>query len=327
MKQSLTLISYPSFTDCSPDSLHLVERIRGGSRRRRSAARPRHSQSLHEPDDCMFRNGSWSDPATWSIGQVPTVNDRVAVSAGTTVTYDRQSDADLSCVNVHGQLTFRADVSTRLTVGTLTVMPGAGLQIGTNGSPVAATVTAEIVISDRPVNTGTDPEQYGTGLLGFGRITMHGSVKSPTFVRLSAEASAGQSSLSLWPASPAGRGAIVSSCRARTRRRAIRLPIKGSGRRRRWRRRRARAWLWRVGSRSRTPAAATRPARCLPAPRRQHHAQRRDSIAECPGHARARAADESGRGRHPLHGVPGPRAHHDCAARFDGHELRACHTH
>ena len=82
------------------------------------------------------------------------MNDRVAVAAGTTVTYDRQSDADLSCVNVHGQLTFRTDVSTRLTVGTLTVMPGAGLQIGTSGSPVAATVTAEIVISDRPVDTG-----------------------------------------------------------------------------------------------------------------------------------------------------------------------------
>ncbi|HYN08812.1 MAG TPA: G8 domain-containing protein, partial [Vicinamibacterales bacterium] len=103
------------------------------------------------------RSGAWSDPATWLAGQVPTVNDRVAVAPGTTVTYDRQSDADIFCLNVFGQLTFRSDISTRLTVGTLTVLPGAGLQIGTSGAPVASGVTAEIVISDRPLDTGADP--------------------------------------------------------------------------------------------------------------------------------------------------------------------------
>ena len=143
------------------------------------------------------KNGSWSDPTTWSIGQVPTVNDRVAITAGTTVTYDRQSDADLACINVFGQLTFRPDLPTRLTVGTLTIMPGGGLQVGTMGAPIAAGVTAEIVIADRPVETGLDPEQYGTGLLGFGRVTMHGATKAPTFVRLSSEVHAGQSALPL----------------------------------------------------------------------------------------------------------------------------------
>ena len=149
------------------------------------------------PTATSVKNGSWSDPTTWSIGQVPTVNDRVAITAGTTVTYDRQSDADLACVNVFGQLTFRPDIPTRLTVGTLTVMPGGDLQIGTIGAPVAAGVLAEIVIADRPVDTGLDPEQFGTGLLGLGRVTMHGATKAPTFVRLAAEAQSGQSSLPL----------------------------------------------------------------------------------------------------------------------------------
>jgi hypothetical protein len=45
------------------------------------------------PTAMSVRTGSWSDPGTWSIGQVPTVNDRVAIAPGTTVTYDRQSDA------------------------------------------------------------------------------------------------------------------------------------------------------------------------------------------------------------------------------------------
>jgi G8 domain len=149
------------------------------------------------PTAMSVRTGSWSDPGTWSIGQVPTVNDRVAIAPGTTVTYDRQSDAEIVCINVSGQLTFRNDISTRLTVGTLTVLPGGGLQIGTASAPVGAGVTAEIVFADRPLDTGMDPEQYGTGLLGFGRVTMHGAVKSPTFVRLAAEVSAGQASLSL----------------------------------------------------------------------------------------------------------------------------------
>jgi hypothetical protein len=167
-------------------------------------ARSSSAQSANAiPNFCAYptvqsvRNGAWSDPATWSGGQVPTVNDRVAVAPGTTVTYDQLSDADLVCVNVFGQLTFRSDISTRLTVGTLTVLAGGGLQIGTLGAPVAAGVTAEIVISDRPLDAGVDSEQYGTGLLGFGRITMHGAVKTPTFVRLAAEATAGQSALAL----------------------------------------------------------------------------------------------------------------------------------
>ena len=55
----------------------------------------------------------------------------------------------------------------------------------------------EIVLADRPVNTGLDPEQYGTGLLGLGRVTMHGATKAPTFARLAAEVQSGQSSLPL----------------------------------------------------------------------------------------------------------------------------------
>ncbi len=198
MKQSLNLITLPRRTQTAAHilciSLSALAAAPGLAEAQLANGIP---NLCTNPTIASVRSGSWSDPATWSIGQVPTVNDRVAVSAGTTVTYDRQSDADLTCVNVHGQLTFRTDVSTRLTVGTLTIMPGAGLQIGTSGAPVAANAVAEIVIADRPVDTGTDPEQYGTGLLGFGRITMHGSVKSPTFVRLSAEANAGQSSLAL----------------------------------------------------------------------------------------------------------------------------------
>src|SRR5262245_51154104 len=55
------------------------------------------------PTVTSTRSGSWSDPGVWSIGQIPSVNDRVIIAAGTTVTYDRQSDADIQCINVIGQ--------------------------------------------------------------------------------------------------------------------------------------------------------------------------------------------------------------------------------
>ncbi len=139
--------------------------------------------------------------------------------------------------------------------------PEAGLQIGTSGSPVAANALAEIVIADRPVDTGIDPEQYGTGLLGFGRVTMHGSVKSPTFVRLAAEANAGQASLSLSAGVAGWHGGdrLVVPGTNQTSQMPIR--ISPSGRHRRSRRPRARAWRSPAGSRSRTAAAATPPAR------------------------------------------------------------------
>jgi hypothetical protein len=42
-----------------------------------------------------------------------------------------------------------------------------------------------------------DPEQFGTALLGFGKLEMHGSVKTPTFVRLASEPIAGDTNLTL----------------------------------------------------------------------------------------------------------------------------------
>jgi hypothetical protein len=141
-------------------------------------------------------SGVWSSPSTWSTGRVPAAGDRVLVSAGTTVTYDRVSDAALACVDIKGQLRFRTDASTRLTVGTLTVLEQGLLEIGTVGSPVAAGATAEVVIADQPIDVTRDPEQWTAGLVGFGTVRIHGTLKTPTFVRVAAEPLMGQSTLS-----------------------------------------------------------------------------------------------------------------------------------
>ena len=198
MQTARNLFRFPPRSRRTAQILFLIVPALAGFPVRSAAQLPHNIPDLcSNPTVTSVRSGAWSDSGTWSIGQVPTVNDRVTITAGTTVTYDRQSDADLACVGVYGQLVFRTDISTRLTVGTLMVMPNGGLRIGTTSAPVAAGATAEIVIADRGIDTGVDPEQYGTGLLGFGQVVMHGSTKSPTFVRLSSETTAGQASLSL----------------------------------------------------------------------------------------------------------------------------------
>ncbi len=137
-------------------------------------------------------NGAWSNPSTWSPARVPVSGDRVSISH--TVTYDVQSSAPLACVEVLGQLAFRADVSTLLTVGTLMVYPNAALKIGTPSGPIAPAVTAQIVIADRPLDTTFDPEQFGTGIIGLGTITISGSSRTP-FTRLASEAGVNSSTL------------------------------------------------------------------------------------------------------------------------------------
>ena len=64
-------------------------------------------------------------------------------------------------------LRFATTESTLLRVGTLQVLPHGTLEVGTAASPVAPSVTAQIVIRNQPLNTASDPDQFGTGLIGW----------------------------------------------------------------------------------------------------------------------------------------------------------------
>jgi hypothetical protein len=148
-------------------------------------------------DVTSVASGAWSSASTWSSGQVPAAGDGVLVGAGTRVSYDVVSDAAVQCVDVEGELAFRTDRSTRLRVGTMTVLETGRLEIGTVGTPVAADVTAEIVILDQPIDTRRDPDQLTRGLVGLGTVRIHGALKTPTFSRVVAEPLVGQRALRL----------------------------------------------------------------------------------------------------------------------------------
>ena len=149
------------------------------------------------PTSRAVKSGEWSAADTWSAGRIPGARDVVRIPAGISVTYDVVSDAIIASVGIEGSLTFRTDVNTRLVAGVVEVLPTGSLEIGRADAPVAPGVVAEMVIADVPLDPRTDPNQYGTSLIGLGKITMHGAIVEPTFARLAAEPTAGQKTLRL----------------------------------------------------------------------------------------------------------------------------------
>lgn len=187
---------------------------------------PDFSQDASRPGVQSAKSGRWGDPATWGGGQVPTANHVVRVLQGHIVTVD-DTTATAYNVVIDGTLSFAPTVNTRLKATTVEVMAGNNgdgtpgvLEIGTTAAPIAAGAIAEIVISNTSIGGSVaDPDQFGTGVLVFGTITMNGSAKTPTFVRVSTEPRAGNMTLALSEA--------VSGWRAGDR---LVFPIRGTSR-------------------------------------------------------------------------------------------------
>jgi hypothetical protein len=146
----------------------------------------------HAPTMTSAQAGNWSDRSTWNPARLPTAADVVRIAHR--VHYDSLAGiADVVGVDAGGRLSFATSEHTRLRVGVLLVMPDGTLEVGTPDRPIEPQVTAEIVIANRALNLSVDPDQWGTGLLAIdGRVTMHGALKSPTFVRTAVEPLAGQ---------------------------------------------------------------------------------------------------------------------------------------
>lgn len=146
------------------------------------------------PTVASVADGNWSEARVWSTGRAPTTGD--IVSIGTHVRYDVASDARLATVAITmgGELNFAPTANTRLMVGNFEVMAGGSLVIGTQAAPIVA--KAEIIFLDQAPDTMMDPEQFGTGLVALGNVSMQGQAKAD-YLRLAAEPAAGQTILSL----------------------------------------------------------------------------------------------------------------------------------
>ena len=151
------------------------------------------------PDNIATQSGDWSDAAVWSEGRIPNAGEIVQIADGITITYSEVSDVALEAIGIRpgAMLQFANDVDTRLVVGTMIVFEGGHLQIGSEANPIDGTVRAELIIADQPIDLERDPEQFGTGLLGFGKIEIVGEAKNRTWLRLADEPRAGDRELVL----------------------------------------------------------------------------------------------------------------------------------
>jgi hypothetical protein len=162
-------------------------------------------------------SGSWSDAKTWEGGKLPAAGARVQVRAGHRVVYDRKSEDVIRSIHVAGTLTFAAGRDTELNVGLIKIQPGddasengfdcdahmtdpdpkmpkPALEIGTPDKPLDAKYTATIRLH---CVEGLDRETCPAVICCGGRLDLHGAPMSRTWVKLGANAKAGDKSVSL----------------------------------------------------------------------------------------------------------------------------------
>jgi hypothetical protein len=87
------------------------------------------------PTISSVTNGAWSNPGTWNAARVPGPSDIVNVKH--IVIYDSTTGAtDVIGIGAGGALRFAINKSTRLSVGTLLVLPNGTLEVGTPSAPI-----------------------------------------------------------------------------------------------------------------------------------------------------------------------------------------------
>lgn len=151
------------------------------------------------------QSGNWFDVSTWFEGKIPGIDDVVKIAQGHAVDYNGISNNALAALGIKGILAFDTAVNSRIKVGTILVYREGKLDVGTQSKPISENTKVEIIIANRPLATFGpdpitavyDPLQYGTGLVVFGEVNMHGKAMTPTWVRLALEPLAGQNTLTL----------------------------------------------------------------------------------------------------------------------------------
>ena len=141
----------------------------------------RRERRVVQPEDLVDRQG-------------PRRDDKVAIAAGHT-SPTTSCDAKLDCIEVEGTWPSgppRHPAEGRHAHGA----GGRALEVGTPPTPMARRrARAEIVIADQPIEPRDGPGQFGTGIIGLGKMHDARRVKTPTFVRLRREPLAGQTTL------------------------------------------------------------------------------------------------------------------------------------
>ena len=144
-----------------------------------------------------INNGGWFDSSTWENGQIPNDGADVLISNGVEVTYNQKSDARLDTLRVDGNLVFPSTSDSKMLIDTFVVSSQGKLDIGQANNPVLANKKVEIIFTgDTPLDTESDSQQLGRGLISHGQVEIHGADKLD-FVGLSQDVNAGENELIL----------------------------------------------------------------------------------------------------------------------------------
>ena len=199
------------------------------------------------------KSGAWSAADTWEGGKLPAAKARVQIRPGHAVTYDIESEQVIRSIHVAGTLRFVPDKNTRLDVGLIKIQPGddasengfdcdahtpdvklegerPALEVGAAARPIDAKFKALIRLT---FVEGLDKETCPAIICCGGRMDLHGTPMSRTWVKLGATAASNsihavtfsrtsqkegrkprpitKRSLFFQSRSPAGRSAIESS--------------------------------------------------------------------------------------------------------------------
>ena len=163
------------------------------------------------------KSGPWSAGATWEGGRVPGTLARVQIREGHRVLYDVHSDQVIRSIHVAGTLEFARDKDTRLDVGLIKIQAGEdpsevgfdceahlpdlnetsirpALEIGTPGQPLPAGRVALIRLT---AVEGLDMQSCPAIVCCGGRMDLHGSPLSRTWVKLGETAKPGDATVVL----------------------------------------------------------------------------------------------------------------------------------
>lgn len=131
------------------------------------------------------QSGPWSNPSTWEGGIVPSQGARVLIEKAHTVTIASVIVENMRTVRVDGGIAFAINVDTQLTVDTMIVNAGGSFEMGNENTPIAANVTAKLVIENigefevnDPSSADYDPTKLGLGFISHGSVTIHGKRKT-----------------------------------------------------------------------------------------------------------------------------------------------------
>lgn len=135
-----------------------------------------HDEATHK----STRSGSWGDPNTWSIGEVPSPEARVLISSGHIVKITESVQSRIHKIRVDGVLYVEPQTALNIVVETLLITPIGRLFIGTPSNPILYEKPVRFLFADKgPLSMSQDPLQLSRGILAHGNLCIVGQEKTP----------------------------------------------------------------------------------------------------------------------------------------------------